>query len=96
MNNPFIPYQKQFEQIMKDANVSKASLFGSYARGEAKENSDVDLLVRFRDKKSLFDIVAVELQLSDLLNKKVDLVPEQQLNQRIKPYIQDDLKVIYG
>ena len=51
-------------------------VFGSVARGEAAEGSDVDLLVRFDPGRSLFDQVHLGNELADLLGVRVDLVAE--------------------
>ena len=55
-------------------------VFGSYVRGEQKRGSDLDLLVEFDDRAlSLFDFVAIEHYMSDLLGVKVDLVEKSTL-----------------
>ena len=64
----------------KDKPVKRVYLFGSYARGEADENSDVDLLVELDDsrkKVSLFDFIRLQLGLEGILKKNVELVEEQ-------------------
>jgi hypothetical protein len=55
-------------------NVRRAGLFGSFARGEATLESDVDLLVDRDPGISLFDFVALKLELQDVLSRNVDLV----------------------
>lgn len=81
--------------ILKKHDVSKAALFGSVARGEAKKNSDVDILINFSKKKSLFDLIGLEQLLEDVLKKKVDLVTYNSINSRIKEYIMRDEKILY-
>lgn len=83
-----------FEQIQQKATpifqrneVEFAGLFGSYSRGEAAQDSDVDILIRFRKQKSLLGIIGMENQLSDALGKKVDLVTEKFLSR----YFRDDV-----
>ncbi len=73
--------------ILKEAGVTRSSLFGSYVRGEQEEISDIDLLVDFPKGKSLFDFVAVKLKLEDALGKKVDLVEYDLIKPRLKKYI---------
>jgi len=75
--------------------VSRAGVFGSYARGEASEESDVDLLVKFEKARSLLEIIRLEREISETLGKKVDLVTEPSLNRHLRKYILDDLKVFY-
>ena len=55
-------------------NVRRAGLFGSFARGEATLESDVDLLVDLDPESSLLDFVALKLELQDVLARNVDLV----------------------
>jgi len=54
-------------------------IFGSVARGEAGENSDIDLLVELEPGRSLLDLAKLVVELEDLLNRKVDVVTEQGL-----------------
>jgi hypothetical protein len=56
--------KKKIMPILKRHDVKKAAIFGSYARGEEKKKSDVDILIEYkRDDKSLFDLVALEIDL---------------------------------
>ena len=73
--------------ILKDAGVTRSSLFGSYVRGEQKEDSDVDLLVDFPKGLSLFDVAEIKYKLEDALGKKVDLVDYGRIKPRLKQYI---------
>lgn len=72
--------------ILKKNKVTKAGIFGSYARGEPKKNSDVDILVQIDDKKmSLIGFIALNRMLEEALKRKVDLVEYS----AIKPIIRD-------
>ena len=74
----------------------RIGVFGSYARQEDGEDSDIDILVSFRKTPSLFDIAKIHRELSQALGKKVDVVTEPSLkNERIKRSIYNDLKIIY-
>ena len=73
--------------ILKNAGVKRSSLFGSYVRGEQRDDSDIDLLVDFPKGKSLFDLVEVKVQLEDVFGKKVDLVEYDRIKPRLKDYI---------
>jgi len=70
-------------------------LFGSSARGEATETSDIDLLIKFSKPKSLLSIVKLERNLSEALGKKVDLLTEAAISPYLKERIFRDLAVIY-
>lgn len=69
--------------------VKEIGIFGSYLRGEQKEESDVDILVEFNAdaKISLLDFVGLENHISDLLGAKVDLVEKSALKPRIGKHI---------
>ena len=72
--------------------TKRASIFGSYARGEA---SDLDLLVEFEPSISLLTFVRYKRELENLLGKKVDLLTPASISPYIFPKIQKDLKLIY-
>ena len=59
-------------------------VFGSVARGDADETSDVDLVVRMNPGRSVFDIGGLLMDLQDLLGKRVDVVTERGLRPRIR------------
>lgn len=73
--------------ILKEAGITRSSLFGSYVRGDHQEESDVDMLVEFPKGKSLFDFVGLQLRLEDALHKKVDLVTFSGLKPRLRERI---------
>ena len=87
----------QYELILKTLEPfkpAKVGIFGSYARNEQTEDSDLDILVSFKETISLLDLVGLEQELSEILGIKVDLVTERSVNPRLKKYIYQDLKVI--
>jgi len=73
------------EELRKRFKVKEIGIFGSYVKGERKEGSDLDILVEFEEdaKLSLLDVAGLEIELSDLLGVKVDLVEKRDL----KPYV---------
>jgi len=60
--------------VLKKHGVIKAGIFGSYARGEAGKKSDVDILVRFGGRKSLFDLARLEIDVEKKLGRKADVL----------------------
>lgn len=83
-------------KICRENDVTSVSLFGSMARGEATEKSDIDLLVKFGKRKSLLSVVKLERQLSMTLGRKVDLLTEGALSPYIRENIIRDLETIYA
>ncbi len=70
--------------------VDSLRLFGSVARGEGSENSDVDLLVRFRETPTFSGYMKLRIFLEDLLGAKVDLVTESGLREAVRPFVEKD------
>ncbi len=68
----------KIQQYLASQPVEKAWLFGSCSRGEETPNSDVDLLVRYKDSDamSLFDIAGIMVSLKEIVKKPVDLIEE--------------------
>jgi len=60
--------------ILKSYGVKRVGLFGSYIRGEMKEDSDVDISVEIEKDISLLDFVGLKQEIEEVLGKKVDLV----------------------
>jgi len=73
--------------ILRSNGVLRSFVFGSYARNEAKEDSDLDLLLSFRERKSLFDLVALQSALEKKLSMRIDIVTEQSLHPKLRPYV---------
>ena len=70
--------------------VKSLRLFGSVARDEASEQSDVDVVVDFDMTPSLFGFLRLKGYLRDLLGTKVDLVTETGLRERARPFVEKD------
>ena len=74
----------------------RIGIFGSYARREETPDSDIDILVKFKETLSLLDLAKIHRELSLILGKEVDLVTESSVkNERLKKYIYSDLKIIF-
>jgi len=84
------------DELRRKYGVRKIGIFGSYLRGEAKEGSDLDILVEFEPNAglSLLDFVELENYLSELLGVKVDLVDKSALKPRIGKQILREVSYI--
>ncbi len=71
--------------------VKSVSIFGSFARGEERLDSDVDILVEFRGRATFDRYMDTKFYLEELLGRKVDLVTPKAIKPRMKPYIMQDL-----
>jgi uncharacterized protein len=92
-------YQKEIVlKHLKSLGPFKVGVFGSYARGENSNQSDLDILISLDYSKriSLLDLIGVEQDISDELGIKVDLVTEKSLNPLIRPYVEKDINFIFG
>ncbi|OGU37725.1 MAG: hypothetical protein A2315_07775 [Ignavibacteria bacterium RIFOXYB2_FULL_35_12] len=76
-------------------NPRKIGVFGSFARNEESKDSDIDILVDFKEQKSILDLIGIEIELTEALSRKVDLITESSLHPYLKDYIHKDLLVIY-
>ena len=87
--------QRKIAPILKKYGVSRAFLFGSVARGDARPASDIALLVSFERPISLIMFYEMNDALEDLLGKKVDVVTTDSLNKHFAPYVVKDMAQIY-
>lgn len=85
--------KKKIVKILKKNKVVRAGIFGSYARGEEKRGSDIDILIEFDG--SLLDLVGLEMELEERLGKKVDLLTYRGINQLLRERIlNEEIKII--
>lgn len=82
--------------VLEEEGIVKAAVFGSYATGEAKKDSDIDILVEFAGRKSLFDLVGLKLKLEENLNRKVDLLTYRSIHPLLRKIILNEQIVIYN
>ncbi len=73
--------------VLKQAGIIRSALFGSYVRGDQKEDSDIDFLVEFPKGASLLDAIDLQNKLQDVLGKDVDLVSYK----AISPYLKESI-----
>ena len=79
--------KEHYQEFQEKYNIEQIGLFGSYARDEATQESDIDIFVQMHPK--LLDMIAIKQQIEEDLHKKVDIIRE---HKNIKPLF---LKMIY-
>jgi predicted nucleotidyltransferase len=91
--------EKQMDLIRHyfvDKPMLKAYVFGSYARGKADADSDIDLLVELDYVKHIgMTFIGMKLELEYLLVYKVDLVTDRSLSKQLTPLVEKDKNLIY-
>jgi hypothetical protein len=87
--------KQQIVPILKRQGVIKAAIFGSFATGKAKKNSDIDILVKFKKNITLLDLSTLKIKLEEKTERKVDLLTYNSINPRLKDIILKEQKQIY-
>lgn len=84
--------QEHKNYLVEKFGVSEIALFGSYARGEESKESDVDILVDFKEGYKNFDnYMELKFYLEEILGKEVDLVIKSAIKPRIKTFILEEI-----
>lgn len=86
---------RQIIPILKSKEVLKASIFGSFARGDNTKRSDIDILVKLKNSKTLFDLIELKMALEEKLDRKVDVLTYKSIHPLLKKTILQEQKVIY-
>lgn len=68
--------------------VTELALFGSFARDEANDKSDIDILVKFDKPATSKTYFGVQFYIEDLLGRRVDLVTDKALRPQFRPYVE--------
>lgn len=83
------------QQYFVDKPVKKVQAFGSFARNENKNSSDIDLLITMEHPVGLLKLAGYQADLQHILNKKVDLITEPSIPDSFRNIIKQDLTVVY-
>ena len=86
--------REHLPELRERHGVSSLGIFGSFVRGEHRKGSDLDVLVEFDRPIGLFEFVAVERYISELLGVEVDLVMRDALKRRIGSAILDEVVLL--
>jgi predicted nucleotidyltransferase len=87
---------RQLVELLSKHGAKRIEIFGSYARGEAREGSDLDVIVDFEERKSLLDLVGIEQELEDALGMKVDLLTRKSISPYLIERIEKEAEVVLG
>jgi predicted nucleotidyltransferase len=82
--------QNRSAPVLREHGVRRAGIFGSTARGEARPDSDLDLLVEFEEGRSLLDLVDLRLVLEDLLGREADVVTYASLHPQLRKKVLEE------
>lgn len=94
MNEQTIKIKEKILNALKQNDVKRAALFGSVVRGELSDESDIDILIEFKGRKSLLDLVGLKLELEEMLKRKVDVLTYNSLHPLLKDRILREQEVI--
>lgn len=95
LHNPTISEIKPIVLKITDKyGVTNVRIFGSFARGEQSESSDIDLLVDFPEKFTLLQHSGLKIDLEEALERKVDVVSGAAIKPRLKKYILPEAKTL--
>ncbi len=84
-------HRAELRQVLGSHGVTNAEIFGSTARGDDHEGSDLDLLVDFPPGTSIIDIIGIKRELEEVLGAPVDLIPRAGLKERVRVAAEKDL-----
>jgi predicted nucleotidyltransferase len=89
--------EKKLAEICQKNEIVFMAIFGSFARGEQKKKSDIDIAIEFEkgSQKSLLDLVRIENELRKVFKRKVDLGIFSSLNPYIIEYVKKEMRIIY-
>jgi uncharacterized protein len=96
MLKKILDLQKKIIPILEKNGVVRASIFGSFARGDDTPESDVDVLIELKEPRGLLFLAGLKFDLEDAIEKKVDLLTYGSINPRLEKYIYKDEIKIYG
>jgi len=86
---------KKIIPILRQHGVVKAGVFGSIVRGEATKKSDIDILIQFKGRKSLLDLIGLELELEKSLRRDVDLLTYNSIHPLLRDRIlNEEVRII--
>ncbi len=87
--------KKKLIPILKRNKITRAGIFGSYARGKQNKKSDIDILVEIDEKVGLIEFIELKITIQELLRKRIDLVEYNTIRPEIREnIIQDEISIL--
>jgi uncharacterized protein len=84
-------------ETIKSYAIESIGLFGSFSRNEAKNHSDVDIIVTFHEGSKTFrNFMGLKVFLQDLFRREVDMVSSDNIRDELKPYIMEEIMYVEG
>lgn len=83
------------KDYFEDKPVKKIQVFGSFARNEQKDGSDIDILLDMEHPVGLFTLSGYLIDLEEKLGLKVDLGTDKSLSEYVRPYVEEELETVY-
>jgi len=77
--------------VLRRYGIDRASIFGSFARGEARDTSDIDLLIEPQRPLGVYALVRLKRELDEVVGRPVDVVTRRALNKHVAPFIVSEL-----
>ncbi len=90
LQNILLTLRNHLPELQKKYPIGRLGVFGSYARGDATENSDIDIAVELNGPMGL-NFVAMAEEIEDLLGKKTDVVPLRSIRPTYLEFVQKDI-----
>ena len=84
MNHEIELIKKKILPVLKEHKVTKAGIFGSYARGEQNKKSDLDILIEVSDNMGLIAFISLKILIEKTINKKIDLVEYDSIRKELR------------
>ena len=95
--DPLTVLREEYPRLAALYGVLRIGLFGSFVRDEARDESDIDVLVAFRDGEETFEnYMDLKFHLEDLFGRRVDLVIEASIKPLLRPYILSEAVYVEG
>jgi len=87
MNNEMELIKRRILPVLKEHKITKAGIFGSYARGEQNKKSDVDILIEVGDDLGLIGFISLKMLIEKAISKKIDLVEYDAIRKELREVI---------